>query len=220
MHEVGHNLGLTHAGQGRARNDAGQGQGQEAEGWQYGDATGMMGYSTYEEFGPRLCFNAQKNWHLGWYRDRSIDLSSSIRDSSWGGRLVAFVDYNVTPPTDIVIIRVRNLYVQYNRARDFNAGSREYRNRVVIVSAPRKDSSFSNLEAALADNIAISTFAYANFDGTGHDLIFKVCDQVQGPVADYVHLSIHLDDGIQSSQCAQPLPKLTHAPSISPSSSF
>lgn len=157
-----------------------------------------MGWSTYEEYSPRSCFNARKFSHLGWYNDRSIDLSVYIHEDSWGGRLVAFVDYNVTSQGDVVLIKVGNLYAQYNRARDFNAGTREYANRVVIVSSSQ--SSLSNLEAALANNIAVSTFTYPNFDDTPYDLIFKVCDQVQGPV-DYVQLSIHLNDGVQSSAC-------------------
>lgn len=198
MHEAGHNLGLHHAGQ---------------DGYVYGDATGMMGYSTYGEYGPRLCFNAQKNWHLGWYDDRSVDLTSSIRSTSWGGRVTAFVDYNVTPPGDVVLIRVGNLYVQYNRARDFNEGTREYRNRAVIVSTPTTGSSKSTLEAALANNIAVSNYAYPNFDETGHDLVFNVCNQVEGPRTDYIHLSIHLNDGVQSSTCAQILSALTHTQS-------
>lgn len=160
-----------------------------------------MGYSEYKEYGPRLCFNAQKNAHLGWYDDRFLDLSSSIHNNPWNGRLVAFVDYNVTSPDDVVLIQVGNLYLQYNRARDFNEGTREYANRVVIVSDPPTGSSASNLEAALAHNIAVSTFTYANFDGTGHDLVFKVCDQVQGPPVDYVELSIHLNNGTQSTTC-------------------
>lgn len=186
MHEAGHNLGLHHSSQ---------------DDWDYGDATGMMGYSQYEEFGPRLCFNAQKNWQLGWYRDRTIDLTSSIRNNSWEGGLVAFVDYNRTPKGDVVIIRVGNLYAQYNRARDFNKGSREYRNRVVIVSVSTTGSSLSKLEAALANNIAVSTFSYPNYDDSGYSLVFKVCNQVRGPPIDYVHLSIHLDNGIQFPAC-------------------
>ena len=197
MHEGGHNLGLLHSSQGEE---------------EYGDVTGMMGFSVYQEYGPRSCFNARKNWHLGWFSDRSIDLTESIKTSSWGGRLVAFVDYNVTDPSDAVLIQVGNLFLQYNRARDFNEATREYANRVVIVSSPDPSSTWSRLEAALANNIAISTFTYPNFDGTGHDLIFKVCNQVEGPRLDFVHLSIHVNDAIQSSTCDRPLP----LPSVSP----
>jgi hypothetical protein len=201
MHEVGHNLGLLHASQGDN---------------EYGDVTGVMGYSIYQEYGPRSCFNARKNWYLGWFNDRSTDLTNSIRTTSWGGRLVAFVDYDATAVSEVVLIRVGNLFLQYNRARDFNEDTQEYANRVVVVSIPDPVSTSTHLEAALAQNIAISTFAYPNFDDTGHDLIFKVCNQVEGPRFDFVHVSIHLADGTQSSTCSQPLPALAQTPSDSP----
>jgi hypothetical protein len=199
--QVGHNLGLLHSSQGDQ---------------EYDDVTGMMGFSIYQEYGPRSCFNARKNWHLGWFDDRSIDLTDSIKTSSWGGRLVAFVDYNVTAPGDVVLIQVGNLFLQYNRARDFNEGTREYANRVVIVSSPDPGSTRTRLEAALANNIAISTFAYPNFDGTGNDLVFKVCKQVEGPRFDFIHLSIHVNDAVQSSTCDRPLPVVSQSPSVSP----
>ena len=129
---------------------------------------------------------------------------------------MAFVDIDATPIGDVVIIRAGNLYMQYNRKRGFNEGTRQFGNRVVIVSA--KDYlSVSQLEAGLAIGIsgASKRFAYPNFDDTGYDLVIEVCDQVYGP-PDYVRISIHLANGIQSSQCAFTLPALTGAPTLAP----
>jgi hypothetical protein len=39
MHEIGHNIGYDHSGEGSLR---------------YGDETGMMGYSYYEDEGPAM----------------------------------------------------------------------------------------------------------------------------------------------------------------------
>jgi len=44
MHEIGHNLGLGHAG----------------ETAEYDDQSGMMGYSYSQDDGPLMCFNAGK----------------------------------------------------------------------------------------------------------------------------------------------------------------
>ena len=210
MHEIGHNLGLHHASE---------------YGWEYEDLTGNMGGVSYFTYAPRQCYNAHKNWHLGWYEDRSIDLSSSIRQKALGFRLVPFVDYNATTVDDSVVIRLGTLYVQYNRNRDFNDGTREYRNHVVIVSATNSVNPVrSNLEAAIAldingayvDNRPKPTFAYPNYEGTGFDLVFEVCDQIYGGLTNYVHLSIHLDNGIYRSTCNVPLSVTTASPTMSP----
>jgi hypothetical protein len=211
MHEIGHNLGLHHANQY----------------YEYADRTGAMGSSSRQNFGPRSCYNAQKNWHLGWYADKSLDLSNNIYESAWSGRLVAFVDYDKAFDVDAVVIRVGNLYVQYNRARDFNENSRAYRNQAVIVSAPDIDSPPSELLKGIAkegysyqNQIIPEAYTYGNFEGTGHDLVFEVCDQVEDGPPDYIHLSIHLDDGIQSSLCSVPLPDISDAPSSRPTTSM
>lgn len=200
-HEFGHNLGLQHSGQ---------------YGGEYGDTTGLMGFATKDANGPKSCFNAHHHWELGWYDERSIDLGHTIRESAWSGRLMAFVDFDVTPLGEVVIIRAGNLYMQYNRQRSFNVGTRELRDRVVIVSA--KDArSISNLEAGVAIGFhAYGTqpsFVYPNFDDTGFNLVIQVCNQVYGP-PDYVHISIHLDDGIQSSLCGLTLSPPTSPPSV------
>jgi Gametolysin peptidase M11 len=51
-HELGHNWNLHHAGE---------------AGIPYADTTGYMGWANAEEHYPRSCYNAQKNWFLGWY---------------------------------------------------------------------------------------------------------------------------------------------------------
>ena len=205
MHETGHNLGLDHANQG---------------GFSYADLTGMMGFGSSLFYNPQSCYNAQKNWHLGWYDDASVDLSGTISSQAWSGKLVAFVDYDKVVGDDVVIVRIGDVFVQYNRRRDFNSYTREFPDRVVIVSTSHPRAVMSNLEAGIAKDItgASTTFAYPNFQGSGHDLVFEVCDQVYGP-PDYVHLSIHLDDGVQSSMCSVPLIVLPDAPSSSPTSS-
>ena len=199
MHEIGHNLGLHHASE---------------YGWEYEDTTGNMGGAILSRFAPRKCYIAQKNWHLGWYEDRSIDFSSSIRQRAWGGRLVPFVDYIKTTVDGAIVIRLGTLYVQYNRNQDFNDGTLQYSNHAVIVSALNSRNPVpSNLEAAIALEIRAvyvanrpkPTFAYPNYEGTGFDLVFEVCDQIYGGPTDYVHLSIHLDNGIYRSACDLPL---------------
>jgi len=63
MHEVGHNIGLDHSGEYFGK-DLDQ---------EYGDQTDAMGYS-YKEDDTAICFNPAKNWQLGWYADKQIEL--------------------------------------------------------------------------------------------------------------------------------------------------
>jgi hypothetical protein len=43
-----------------------------------------------------------------------------------------------------------------------------------------------------------------------------VCKQVEGPRFDFIHLSIHVNDAVQSSTCDRPLPVVSQSPSVSP----
>ena len=203
MHEFGHNLGLHHSG---------------VNGNSYGDVSGMMGYAENREQGPRSCFNAHKNWDVTWFDDRAEDIN--IEDGPWAGQLVSFVDYDRTPPGNFVVIRVGNLYLQYNRAKDFNEGTRSHADQIVIVSAPGKHEQ-SILEGGVAKGIArvSSTFVYRNFQGTDQRLIIEVCEQGEYEGLDHARMSIYLH-GTQASTCDWDLPNsLSSAPSLSPTTS-
>jgi hypothetical protein len=49
IHEIGHNLGFHHSGEGSA---------------EYADQSGMMGYSYSQDDGPKMCFNGAKSWQV------------------------------------------------------------------------------------------------------------------------------------------------------------
>lgn len=136
--------------------------------------------------------------------------------------MLAFVDSErpISTQDDIVVVRMGDYYAQYNRRRDFNEGTRQlgYGDAVVIVKSDGKRSPMSLLQGSIATDHPRyrlpTTHSITDFYN-GHSLILEVCDQVFGP-PDYVHLSIHLDDGIQSSQCNVPLQVNTPAPTPAP----
>ena len=74
MHEVGHNLNLYHADEGTV---------------EYGDHTGMIGYSYSLNESPITCFNATKNIHLGWYTYYEQTKENGM---AWSGSLVGVSD--------------------------------------------------------------------------------------------------------------------------------
>jgi len=175
QHEIGHNLGFSHSSQASR---------------QYGDDTGVMGKSLIDKNGPIQCFNGAKNWITGWYASKSIDISSIIgNDSSslfWIGNLTAFVDFDRTSTADrqYVLIKLNNLYIQFNRAKRFNIGTREAIDRVTVVSQENK---ISQLRAHLGEG--------QQYKGDGYTI--EVCTMqvlnYDDESTDYAELSIYVD---------------------------
>lgn len=165
-----------------------------------------------------MCFNGHKNWLLGWYSDRTVEF---YPNRAWGGRLYAFVDYNRTPDNSYVVIRVRDLYLQYNRARRFNSETKEKKNEVTITRGPGDNAQSRLLGAVGVGNGRSRTFRVPNFAGTGYSLVIEACEQVYGP-PDYVRMSIYLENGNQKSTCSgpspppPPTPKPTQSPTPRP----
>ncbi|GFH56169.1 hypothetical protein CTEN210_12645 [Chaetoceros tenuissimus] len=122
-HEIGHNLMLAHSGDPA-------GTGSQAT---YGDKSGMMGFSYSNDDGPIQCFNAPKNWQLGWYDDKRVPVSYD----GWEGNLIGLSDYgnsNVAAG-DMVIARVNlneSYYVSFNRKTGINSGTQEGGDQVMV----------------------------------------------------------------------------------------
>ncbi|GFH49871.1 hypothetical protein CTEN210_06347 [Chaetoceros tenuissimus] len=124
-HEVGHNLVLAHSGDPAAAAGSSSAT--------YGDQSGMMGFSYSNDDGPRQCFNAPKNWQLGWYDDKQI----SVSFDGWEGNLIGLSDYgNLNVATeDMVIAKVdlnESYYVSFNRKSGINSGTLEGGNQVMV----------------------------------------------------------------------------------------
>ncbi|CAB9504012.1 expressed unknown protein [Seminavis robusta] len=231
-HELGHNWNLNHAGE---------------SGQAYGDLTGMLGFGVKTGDYPRSCFNAQKNWFLRWYEDRSraLVVEPSPTDSSatstlpWTGDMVAFVDYSAAHVAQPVVLQIssdnsqKRLYCQFNRAKKFNRETREYPNQVVIIEEEGSLASSNGIQSWVAGTIQPPsirkraepgeyTFSYGNFASGGRAVHFQVCLQVRGPNLDFVRLSIYLDgqtSGCEddSYQVGDPYPTVSPTLSMSPS---
>jgi len=117
MHEIGHNMGLHHAGEGD---------------WEYGDETGHMGIGSYT---VDRCFNAAKSYQLGWYPDQvktmnTLDLSSSPQTFLLNG-IADYNSNNVDSVESYVSLRLthngddRSFYIGYNRKVGMNIDTHE-----------------------------------------------------------------------------------------------
>lgn len=99
------------------------------------DETGYMGRAEMEMHSPQKCFNGQNHYHLGWFSDRATDLRvPSLLVSPEFVRIAAFVDYGKLYNDDqVVLVRVEDIYVQFNRAKGMNKDTAEMRDQLTIV---------------------------------------------------------------------------------------
>jgi hypothetical protein len=199
MHEIGHTLGFTHSNQGGL----------------YKDTSGYMGFSYSVNGWPSMCFNAQKHWVSGWYDDRVLEVDPN--QGIWRGRVAAFVDYRLTSPHEYVVIKVGQVYLQYNRAKGMNYQTREKRNQIAIVE---DEGNGSEMLAGL-DGLFYNTTLYRreNFGPNNETLFIAACSKLDGDnvtIPDVMFVSIGLD----ALDCSVPVtmsPSESPAPSPSPS---
>lgn len=140
MHEIGHNINLSHSGEGEN---------------EYGDQSGMMGSSFSESDSPVMCFNAPKNWQLGWYNDREKTLSISYAGNI---DIYGIAEYANTNNGEVVIVKIlfpdanEDWYVSFNHRAGINSGTQEGPNQVLIHKRSQgTDTSISTLMAKLFD---------------------------------------------------------------------
>lgn len=114
---------------------------------------------------------------------------------------------------DVVLIKVGNLYIQYNKAKGYNMDA-DMPDLVTITEATSFDDVSDRL-AALAEG---ERYAYASFDKFNNTLIIEVCSLLPfsaGNQMDYGIVSIYLDNGVQKSACNT---TYTSQPTVAPSS--
>lgn len=206
MHEVGHNLGLQHSGQGQE---------------EYGDSSGYMGYS--ETLDPKMCYNAVNNYQLGWYSLRTV---RPISDNWDGGTyLVSGVsDFDRDDSTKIVSLRLeqlnlannqkRDYYIGYNKAEGINAETQLDGDKVIVFlkEGGVDESQLSWKVAALQIG---EMFVIDNFDNSGTPLKvhFTSID------SDAAVVDVMLDTTESPPSSRRPTGRPTVRPTASPTSS-
>jgi hypothetical protein len=129
--EIGHNIGLAHSGE---------------DSDSYGDRTGMMGYSYNYDDGPEMCFNAPKNWQLGWYPLGELEVVNQYFE----GKIFGIADYGAfingdlnVSNDEIIMAKVINpaagedWYVSFNRDTSINSGTVEGQDQVLVHKRPQ-----------------------------------------------------------------------------------
>jgi hypothetical protein len=158
MHEIGHTLGLHHS------NEAGS---------EYEDMSGQMGYSSDSEHGPLKCFNPPNSWHLGWYSENSLRLNPLL-DAPFKVTLAGAVDSGENNEANVLVQIPNgqtNIFLGYNRAKDFNAETSEGQNRVMVHEQSAGGDQMTSLLAKLGTR---ESYKFPNYSGSGKDLVIEV----------------------------------------------
>ncbi|GFH59960.1 hypothetical protein CTEN210_16436 [Chaetoceros tenuissimus] len=122
IHETGHNLDLSHSGEGNN---------------EYADTSCNMGYTTGVD--RAICFNGAKSVELGWYNNRVATINPHFGDE-FSGRLIGVNDYAISNQSDTLVVEIKNsdssvdsLFVMYNKAEGLNEDTSEAVNKVIIT---------------------------------------------------------------------------------------
>jgi hypothetical protein len=169
---------------------------------EYDEYTGAMGGAIvgyHDKLGfPRLCYNAYNNWILGWYHDRTITVNPSNAQLV---TLAAFVDYDKSSSNQYVVANVDDqLYMQFNRAKSFNADTYEYKDSLVIVQRI-PDGTGTQFIAGLNGASNRSYRGSFSTGATTDTLLIEICSWGVGDdnSPDYLTVSV----GYGNSLCAQ-----------------
>jgi hypothetical protein len=135
MHEVGHNIGLGHSGEGDLVGSN-----------QYRDQSGNMGFS-YSEDDTYMCFNSAKSWQLGWYSNNAITIDAGgvrVYEGDVAGVIEDPFAINVPQVIKLNTPAVADdFFLNFNRRSGFNSGTKEGGNQVLITKTGNEGNSYS-----------------------------------------------------------------------------
>lgn len=168
-----------------------------------------MGFGYAEVNKPIMCFNAAKNWQLGWYSSKSTEVS--VASSAWRGRLYGYSEY-ANAPGHVLVKVGDDIFLQFNKITSINKDTEEGRNEIAIARSSVTRNSRSQFLGILGTTGSMHTIEnYSN----GSPLLIEVCTIAQSENGlDYFDLVIRLDS--QVSLCGYPEAPQTALPSPTP----
>jgi len=136
IHELGHNFGLAHSG----------GMNNQA----YTDHTGLMGNPLYSDEIGKMCYNAAKNWQIGWYDDAKYALATNDGQGSFPNTelsMVGVADYNIRGSKPVTVKletgTSTDYFIGFNRATKANSQNDEADNEVTVTTSGNNGESYS-----------------------------------------------------------------------------
>jgi len=168
MHEIGHNLGLSHSGK---------------DGVAYADPTCHMGnQGSLSDGGTNFCFNAAKTWATKWYESYhvTIDPTSETHDGTLVGTN-AVKDGTIAETGQDIVLKIASsgetdLYVMFNRKAGANNEVPQYGDQVIIIEQSRETAALSSWQGSLSSG---EEYTQSNWGASG-TLTVKVCSLETG----------------------------------------
>jgi hypothetical protein len=204
LHEFGHVYGLKHARQGSE---------------EYGDETSIMGITSDAQY---RCFNGYNFWKLGWFNhDYATEVTAPVTNGlSIKVDLATFVDVSKliserTVEHPVVLVKIYDLYLVYNRRKGFNNETGEYPNMVTVVRA--LDTEESNLLAGLNETNGNNIYRYVN--NNSEHVTIQICERIKGNAtsADRFVVAIGIDNlPCAKSFASDELDSLSRNPTVVP----
>ena len=204
--EIGHNFNLAHSG--------------GLDGRTYTDHTGMMGNPLYSDDIGAMCFNAAKNWQLGWYDSNAICIDPRVQQS-WYGTMVGIADYDNNPENHPVVVKIEtgtetDQFIAFNRATGVNRQNDEADNQVTITQSGSNGEWYS--QSFLLNTLRAGqehTILNWNNGQTLHIKVSYINTNPGNEAPGYAEIAVCLGECTVSSE--KPSRNPTKAPSISPS---
>ena len=128
-----------------------------------------------------MCYNAAKNWQIGWYNDRKVLLNpkseSAITTWSKTVTMVGIADYvniaNIPVVVKLETDTMNDYFIAFNRAMGINADNAEASNKVSIVQTDGGDGE-SEAQSWLRATLQVGEqLVISNFGGSGRNCIIK-----------------------------------------------
>ena len=116
-------------------------------------------------------------------------------------RLVSFVDYNhdALMETDVVLIAIDDLYMQYDIPKGYNIDSLSRANVLITQANDTMSRSFAVANLSMGQSF---TYRKISDSDDSNEIVIEFCNTgFANDTLDYSIISIHLNDGTQQSTC-------------------
>ena len=143
----------------------------------------IQGNPLYSDDIGKMCYNAAKNWQIGWYDDRKLELNPKDRSSTWGTivRLVGIANYDARLFPSVsslpVVVKLEtqtsnDYFIAFNRAFGINSENDEADDEVTIVQTGQNGLSYSQswLKKTLKEG---EEYVISGLGASGTDLIVR-----------------------------------------------
>ena len=180
----------------------------------------MMGNPLYSDDIGAMCFNAAKNWQLGWYDSNAICIDPRVQQS-WYGTMVGIADYDNNPENHPVVLKIEtgtgtDQFIAFNRATGVNRQNDQADNQVTITQSGSNGEWYS--QSFLLKTLSSGqehTIPNWNNGQTLHIKASSININPGNEAPGYAEIAVCLGECTVSSE--KPSRNPTKAPSISPS---